>query len=156
MIYIGYDIGSSSVKAAVVDAKTGKALAVATSPSNEMSITATQPSFAEQNPEIWWQHLIRATHEVLQNPNVSGEEVKGIGIAYQMHGLVCLDAGHNVLRDAIIWCDSRAIDLGNEAYVGIGAQYCKEHLLNSPGNFTASKLAWVNGVLFNSNFKSSW
>ncbi|MBE16932.1 MAG: carbohydrate kinase [Cytophagaceae bacterium] len=143
MIYIGYDIGSSSVKAAVVDAKTGKALAVATSPSNEMSITATQPSFAEQNPEIWWQHLIRATHEVLQNPNVSGEEVKGIGIAYQMHGLVCLDAGHNVLRDAIIWCDSRAIDLGNEAYVGIGAQYCKEHLLNSPGNFTASKLAWV-------------
>ena len=60
-----------------------------------------------------------------------------------MHGLVLIDKEQKVLRDSIIWCDSRAVTIGNKAFHAIGEEKCLSHLLNSPGNFTASKLAWV-------------
>lgn len=72
-----------------------------------------------------------------------GEDIQGIGISYQMHGLVCVDKDLKPLRDSIIWCDSRAVPYGERAFNKLGADYCLSHLLNSPGNFTAAKLAWV-------------
>lgn len=143
MILLGYDIGSSSVKAALVEVSTGKCLASAFYPKQEAPIKAVRPGWAEQNPNDWWAYLKSATAEVLSAVGPRASEIGAIGISYQMHGLVCVDKNLNPLRDSIIWCDSRAVDYGQGAFEKIGAQRCLSHTLNSPGNFTASKLAWV-------------
>ncbi|RYG54518.1 MAG: carbohydrate kinase [Chitinophagaceae bacterium] len=140
---LGYDIGSSSVKAALLEVATGKTVASAFSPADEMPIAATRQGFAEQDPERWWKELIAATNTLRSQVNYNGNEVAGIGISYQMHGLVCVDKDGNVLRPSIIWCDSRAVDIGNKAFEELGHEYCLGKFLNSPGNFTASKLRWV-------------
>lgn len=140
---LGYDIGSSSVKAALLEAETGICRASAFSPSYEMPIQAPQPGWAEQDPEQWWQELILATAKLHQALPFRGEDLIAIGISYQMHGLVCVDKEDRVLRPAIIWCDSRAVQIGNRALEALGETFCMQHYLNSPGNFTASKLAWV-------------
>lgn len=140
---LGYDIGSSSVKAALLEIKTGNCVASAFSPENEMEINAPQPGFAEQDPEKWWTELIHATHQLQKKISFDGSQVAAIGISYQMHGLVCMDKEGNVLRPAIIWCDSRAVVYGNQAEKKLGSDYVQHHLLNAPGNFTASKLKWV-------------
>ena len=143
MYLLGYDIGSSSVKACLVHAETGKCIASAFYPKTEAEIIAVKPGWAEQNPEMWWANLKLATQDIMASSGVAKEAIKSIGISYQMHGLVCVDRNKKVLRPSIIWCDSRAVGLGEEAFKAMGEDYCLEHLLNSPGNFTASKLAWV-------------
>ncbi|WP_143306522.1 xylulokinase [Chitinophaga vietnamensis] len=143
MYFIGYDIGSSSIKAALLDADSGKCMASATCPSREMPIQVPHKGWAEQDPESWWQEIIAATRLLKQQAQIDYAAIGGIGIAYQMHGLVCVDKQQQVLRPAIIWCDSRAVGIGNKALSALGKEYCLGHLLNSPGNFTASKLRWV-------------
>ncbi|CAM3758776.1 xylulokinase [Flavobacterium chungbukense] len=143
MYYIGYDIGSSSVKAALVEAETGKKVIVLNEPQNEMEILSIHPDWAEQDPEIWWQYICTATKRAIKEANIDASKIQGIGISYQMHGLVIVDKDNAPLRNSIIWCDSRAVEIGNTAFAEIGEQKCMEHLLNSPGNFTASKLKWV-------------
>lgn len=143
MYFIGYDIGSSSIKAALLNAETGVCVATATCPEKEMVIEVPHAEWAEQDPESWWQEIVNATGLLLNRFTVDPAQIKGIGIAYQMHGLVCVDKQQQVLRPAIIWCDSRAVNIGNAAFKSMGEQYCLEHLLNSPGNFTASKLRWI-------------
>ena len=143
MYLLGYDIGSSSVKASLVDAQSGACVASASFPKTEAPIKAVQPGWAEQAPDHWWQYLREATAEVLSASHVAGADVKAIGISYQMHGLVCVDRDLRPLRDAIIWCDSRAVPYGQQAFDALGHERCLAHLLNSPGNFTAAKLAWV-------------
>ncbi|QOG04299.1 xylulokinase [Flavobacterium sp. MDT1-60] len=143
MYYIGYDIGSSSVKVAIVEAETGKKIIVLNEPQNEMEIVSLHSDWAEQDPEIWWQHICTATKRAIREANIDASKIQGVGISYQMHGLVIVDDACNPLRNSIIWCDSRAVEIGNKAYAEIGAEKCSEHLLNSPGNFTASKLKWV-------------
>jgi xylulokinase len=138
---IGYDVGSSSIKATLIDADTGKALASATSPAEEMPIAAPRPGWAEQHPDLWWENVLAATAQISRSRDLG--DVAAIGISYQMHGLVALDARGAVLRPSIIWCDSRAVDIGNRAFESLGAEKCLSRLLNSPGNFTASKLRWV-------------
>jgi xylulokinase len=140
---LGYDIGSSSVKAALLDAESGKCVAVTFSPEKEMQIQSPHPGWAEQDPELWWQELIRATQKLHLQISFNPDEVIAIGISYQMHGLVCVDKKGKVLRPAIIWCDSRAVKIGAQAFEALGGDYCLDHYLNSPGNFTASKLKWV-------------
>lgn len=143
MYLLGYDIGSSSVKASLVNAETGKSVASAFYPKTEANIIAVNPGWAEQNPESWWEYLKNSTQAVLHESGVSPAEIKAIGISYQMHGLVCVDKNHKVLRPSIIWCDSRAVTYGQKAFETLGEERCLSHLLNSPGNFTASKLAWI-------------
>jgi xylulokinase len=143
MYYIGYDIGSSSVKVALVEAVTGKKIIVLHEPQNEMEIVSLHADWAEQDPEIWWQHICTATKRAIREANIEASKIQGVGISYQMHGLVILDKECNPLRNAIIWCDSRAVAIGDKAFEEIGAEKCFSHLLNSPGNFTASKLKWV-------------
>ena len=143
MYLIGYDIGTSSIKAALLEAQTGKIIASATSPTKEMPISAPQNGWAEQNPLDWWQNTKNATAEILTGTKVNPADIKAIGISYQMHGLVVVDKGQNVLRPSIIWCDSRSVPYGEKAFGDIGPDVCLENLLNSPGNFTASKLKWV-------------
>ena len=143
MYLLGYDIGSSSVKASLVDAQSGNCVASAFYPKKEAEIMAPQDGWAEQHPEMWWKHLKLATADVLSSSHVKKEDVKAIGISYQMHGLVCVDKNQQVLRPSIIWCDSRAVGIGQQAFDELGTDLCLSHLLNSPGNFTASKLAWV-------------
>lgn len=143
MYYIGYDIGSSSVKVALVEAETGKKIIVLNEPQNEMEIVALHSDWAEQDPEIWWQHICTATKRAIREANIEASKITGVGISYQMHGLVIVDKDGNALRNSIIWCDSRAVEIGNKAFSEIGKEKCMEHLLNSPGNFTASKLKWV-------------
>jgi len=140
-LVLGYDLGSSSVKASVMEVATGKVLASATCPSEEMPMTSHKPGWAEQDPELWWEYVIQATQELAANADLAA--VEAIGIAYQMHGLVAVDQDLEVLRPSIIWCDSRAVEIGNKAFDELGEGYCLSHLLNSPGNFTASKLKWV-------------
>lgn len=143
MYLLGYDIGSSSVKASLVNAETGKCAATAFFPKTEAAIIAVKPGWAEQNPESWWENLKLATQAVMTESGANAGEIKAIGISYQMHGLVCVDKDQQVLRPSIIWCDSRAVSYGDKAFDTLGKEYCLSHLLNSPGNFTASKLAWV-------------
>ena len=143
MITLGYDIGSSSIKAALLRVDTGETLAAAFSPPTELPILAERAGWAEQDPDLWWTHLVKATHEVMRKARIEPSTIKAIGLSYQMHGLIVLDASHQPLRPAIIWCDSRAVSAGEAAFRSLGAQRCLSALLNSPGNFTASKLAWV-------------
>ncbi len=143
MYFLGYDIGSSSVKASLLDGASGQIIASAASPEEGMDIQAPQPGWAEQDPEQWWQNVRLATANILLRSAVAPAAIQSIGIAYQMHGLVVVDKNHRVLRPAIIWCDSRASETGQKAFSSLGEKYCREHFLNSPGNFTASKLKWV-------------
>ena len=143
MYLLGYDIGTSSVKASLVDAETGKCKASAFYPEKEAEIIAVKAGWAEQEPEMWWENLKAATQKVMTEARVKGEDIKAIGISYQMHGLVCVDKTGKPLRPSIIWCDGRAVSYGNAAFDAIGHEKCLSHLLNSPGNFTAAKLAWV-------------
>tara|TARA_R110002096_G_scaffold37802_1_gene104770 strand:- start:1377 stop:2867 length:1491 start_codon:yes stop_codon:yes gene_type:complete len=142
-LLIGYDIGSSSVKATLLDADSGKVVAAKGLPEVEMSIDSPQKDWAEQDPELWWKYIKETTKNIITQGNVKAGEVKAIGISYQMHGLVMVDKDLSVIRPAIIWCDSRAVEIGNQAFSSLGSDYCLSHLLNSPGNFTASKLKWV-------------
>ena len=148
MYLLGYDIGSSSVKASLVNAETGKCVATAFYPKSEAPIISDKPGWAEQDPAMWWGNLKLATDDILgqvkqQSISFTSNDIKAIGISYQMHGLVCVDKDMNVLRPSIIWCDSRAVPYGQKAFEALGEDYCLPHLLNSPGNFTAAKLAWV-------------
>jgi xylulokinase len=143
MYYIGYDIGSSSVKVALVEAATGEKIVALHEPQNEMEIIAYHKDWAEQDPEIWWELICVGTKRAIKEANIDASKITGVGISYQMHGLVVVDKDGNSLRNSIIWCDSRAIEIGEKAFAEIGEQKCAEHLLNSPGNFTASKLKWV-------------
>jgi len=138
---LGLDIGSSSVKAALVDAESLHTVAAVQS--DEMTIESPKAGWAEQEPEMWWTHVCQATKSLLAKTGVNPDRIKSIGIAYQMHGLVCVDKNQQALRPAIIWCDSRAVEIGARAFDEIGHEECLKHYLNSPGNFTASKLKWV-------------
>lgn len=143
MYLLGYDIGSSSIKAALVNIGTGEKVAVVQSPAKEMEILAPQPGWAEQHPETWWSNVCIATKKLLEKTGANPADIKGIGISYQMHGLVLVDKNQQVLRPSVIWCDSRAVEIGARAFDEIGHKKCLSHLLNSPGNFTAAKLKWV-------------
>jgi len=142
-LLLGYDVGSSSIKATLMDAETGKVLAAATSPDKELEIVAKQLGWAEQDPAVWWEHVKAATRKIESEVGFNAGDVAAIGISYQMHGLVVVDKNKEVLRPSIIWCDSRAVEIGERAATDIGDQKCLKRLFNLPGNFTASKLKWV-------------
>ena len=142
-LLLGYDIGSSSIKATLMDADTGQVLAAATSPDKELEIVAKQLGWAEQDPAVWWEHVMTATKKIQAQAEFDAGDVHAIGISYQMHGLVVVDKNKQVLRPSIIWCDSRAVQIGEQAATDIGREKCLKSLFNLPGNFTASKLKWV-------------
>lgn len=143
MLLLGIDIGTSSIKVSIVDAQTQNAIATVQYPDSETGITSLQKGWAEQSPEMWWENVQQAILKAHATKKYNPADIKAIGIAYQMHGLVCVDKEQRVLRDSIIWCDSRAVEIGNRAFDAIGHERSLQHLLNSPGNFTAAKLAWV-------------
>ena len=143
MYFIGYDIGSSSVKASLLVANSKEVIASDFFPKEEMEIKAKEIGWAEQDPETWWDNLKLAHQSVIAQSGIDAKEIAAIGITWQMHGLVLVDKNMRVLRDAIIWCDSRAATYGRKAFEGLGEEKCLNQLLNSPGNFTVAKLAWV-------------
>ena len=143
MYYIGLDIGSSSVKVAIVNASTGENILSLHEPQNEMEIKSIHKDWAEQNPDTWWKHTCVAIKRVIKESNIDSSKITSIGISYQMHGLVVVDKEGEVLRNSIIWCDSRAVSIGEQAFDAIGHDKCSSNFLNSPANFTASKLKWV-------------
>ena len=143
MLLLGVDAGSSSVKASVLDGESGKCLVTSFMPENEMEIIAPEPGWAEQDPEEWWKNLKLAVIKCTSALGKKAGDIGAIGISYQMHGLVAVDKDLKPLRRSIIWCDSRAVNYGNKALETLGKDFCLSHLLNSPGNFTAAKLAWV-------------
>lgn len=140
---LGFDIGSSSVKASLVNVESGTVEADAHYPEKEAPIIAVKAGWAEQEPQMWWDNAKKALHDIMERTGATGDNVLAIGISYQMHGLVCVDKDQNVLRPSIIWCDSRAVPYGERAFKELGSDVCLSHLLNSPGNFTVAKLAWV-------------
>jgi xylulokinase len=142
-LLLGYDVGSSSIKATLMEAETGRVLATAASPEKELEIIAKKIGWAEQNPETWWEHVKTAAQKIKSRAKFGAADVKAIGISYQMHGLVAVDKNQKVLRPSIIWCDSRAVQIGEKAAENIGKEKCLKRLFNLPGNFTASKLRWV-------------
>ena len=140
---LGFDVGSSSVKASLVDVESGEVASSAFYPEKEAPIMAVKAGWAEQDPQMWWENAKLSLKKVMNETGAKGEDILAIGISYQMHGLVCVDKAHKVLRPSIIWCDSRAVPYGERAFRDLGTELCLGHLLNSPGNFTAAKLAWV-------------
>jgi len=143
MLLLGIDLGTSSIKVSVIDAETQRWIASAQYPEKEVEIISLQTGWAEQSPETWWKHIQGAIKKLNATNKFDPKDIAAIGIAYQMHGLVLVDKQQKVLRESIIWCDSRAVETGNRAFENIGKEKCFDCLLNSPGNFTASKLAWV-------------
>ena len=143
MYLLGIDIGTSSIKVSVVEASTSQCIASAQFPETESAIASLEKGWAEQSPEMWWDHIQQAIVKLNSTKKFAPTDISAIGISYQMHGLVLVDKNKQVLRDSIIWCDSRSVSLGDTAFNTIGPEKCLSHLLNSPGNFTASKLAWV-------------
>ena len=127
---LGIDIGSSSIKTALLDVATGSPVASTFSPSYEMEMVSTQPGFAEQDPELWWKECINALNLLRKEVSFKGDDIAAIGISYQMHGLVCLDKNLKPLRNSIIWCDSRAVEIGNKAFKELGEEFCLKNLLN--------------------------
>src|SRR5690606_15072359 len=142
MYFLGIDLGSSSIKLTVLDGEKGVALCSVKVPENEMEIIAPKFGWAEQDPNKWWEH-VQQGFRLLKDKNIDLKKIKAIGIAYQMHGLVLTDDKLNPVRSSIIWCDSRAVGIGNKIYEALGAEVCQSQILGSPGNFTASKLKWV-------------
>ncbi|MEJ2053233.1 MAG: FGGY family carbohydrate kinase [Calditrichaceae bacterium] len=142
-LLLGYDVGSSSIKASLIDADTGQLVSSDFSPKQEMKINSPQMGWAEQHPDTWWEHITIATKNMLKNLSSDDYEIVSIGISYQMHGLVVVDKDKKALHPSIIWCDSRAVEIGDDAFKHLGSEYCLNSCLNSPGNFTASKLKWV-------------
>jgi len=140
---LGFDVGSSSVKASLVNADSGKCVASAFYPEKEAPIMAVKAGWAEQDPQMWWDNAKLSLKKIMADSGATADEIKAIGISYQMHGLVCVDKNLKALRPSIIWCDSRAVPYGEKAFKELGSEQCLSHLLNSPGNFTAAKLAWV-------------
>ena len=143
MLLLGIDVGTSSIKVSVVDGATQQTIVSAQYPDTERDIISLKPGWAEQSPERWWEDVKLAIKKVNNSGKYNKNDIGAIGISYQMHGLVLLDKDGAVLRNSIIWCDSRAVPYGDKAFATIGEEYCLQHLLNSPGNFTAAKLAWV-------------
>ncbi|MFO1388419.1 xylulokinase [Cellvibrio sp.] len=143
MLFLGIDVGSSSTKLSVLDGKTGKCVGALSYPESELAIESPEVGFAEQDPEVWWDCIQKGAAKLFASGKFDSKQIQAIGISYQMHGLVVVDADQKVLRPSIIWCDSRAVPLGNAALAEMGTDYCFGHLLNSPGNFTAAKLRWV-------------
>ncbi|MEL6845703.1 MAG: FGGY family carbohydrate kinase, partial [Bacteroidota bacterium] len=143
MYLIGYDIGNASIKAALFDSVSNRLVQQVQYPNTGMEILSRRPGWAEQQPDLWWMHFCMATRKLLNQTGVDPTAIGGIGIAYQMHGLVLIDKEGEVIRPAIIWSDGRAVQIGQQAFRELGPQYCLENFLNSPGNFTASKLKWV-------------
>jgi len=143
MLLLGIDVGTSSIKVSVVEAATQKVIVSAHYPEEESPIISVKPGWAEQSPDTWWENAQQAISMCNQSGKYQPTDISAIGIAYQMHGLVLVDKNQQILRNSIIWCDSRAVEIGDEAFNTIGEEQCLSHLLNSPGNFTASKLAWV-------------
>ena len=143
MLLLGIDLGTSSIKVSVVDAGTQKCIASTQFPETEVEIISVQTGWAEQSADLWWEHVKQAILKCHATKKYDPKDIAAIGIAYQMHGLVLVDKDQHVLRNSIIWCDSRAVEIGEKAFIDIGEEKCLSHLLNSPGNFTASKLAWV-------------
>lgn len=143
MLLLGIDIGTSSIKVSVVDANTQQVIISGQYPEQESDIIARQAGWAEQSPDMWWEHVQQAFNICKRHGKFNPHDISSVGIAYQMHGLVLVDKDQQVLRDSIIWCDSRAVEIGNDAFETLGHEFCLSHLLNSPGNFTASKLSWV-------------
>ncbi len=140
---LGFDVGSSSVKAALLDTETGKIIGSAVSPAQEMEMIAHKPGWAEQAPEDWWKYVTITSKTLIKEYSIDPADIAAIGISYQMHGLVAVDENRQVVRPSIIWCDSRAAEIGSNAFEQLGSKYCLTRYLNSPGNFTASKLKWV-------------
>ncbi len=140
---LGFDVGSSSVKASLVEVESGACVATAFYPEKEAPITAVKAGWAEQEPQMWWDNAKLSLKKIMADAGATGSDIAAIGISYQMHGLVCVDKAQQVLRPSTIWCDSRAVPYGDKAFKELGAEQCLGHLLNSPGNFTAAKLAWV-------------
>jgi len=140
---LGFDVGSSSVKAALVDADTLQTIAISSYPEKEMEIYSFQTGWAEQSPNRWWECICEVSKKLLAKAAINSSDIESIGISYQMHGLVLVDENYELIRPSIIWCDSRAVEIGAQAFSAIGEELCLQHCLNSPGNFTASKLAWV-------------
>ncbi len=143
MLLLGIDVGTSSIKVSVVDAQTGKNVTSASYPDKETEIIAVKNGWAEQSPDLWWTNVQQAILKCNASGKYNPKDIAAIGIAYQMHGLVLVDANGDNLRNSIIWCDSRAVEIGDRAFKDLGEDFCLSHYLNSPGNFTASKLAWV-------------
>jgi len=140
---LGYDLGSSYIKSSLIEASTGQIIATAISPQSELQINVLYSGWAEQDPEIWWKNVKLSTAKILSQIHFNTREIKAIGISYQMHGLVLVNRKFQPIRPSIIWCDSRAVEIGKKAFSDIGPKKCLSTLLNSPGNFTASKLKWV-------------
>jgi xylulokinase len=143
MLLLGIDIGTSFIKVSVVNADSQLSIAAAQFPGTENPITSLQSGWAEQSPEMWWEQTVQAILKLNNSKKFDPKDIAAIGISYQMHGLVVVDKNQHVLRDSIIWCDSRAVEIGQNAFNAIGENICSSSLLNSPGNFTASKLGWV-------------
>lgn len=156
MLLLGIDLGTSSIKVSVIDSKTHRCIGAAQYPEHETAIKSLQTGWAEQSPEEWWHNVKSAIKKLIAGGHFDPHQISAVGIAYQMHGLVLVDREQRVLRDSIIWCDSRAVEIGNAAFDKIGPARCLGCLLNSPGNFTASKLGWVKAnepEIYNQAFK---
>src|SRR5215831_5748983 len=126
-MWLGIDVGTGGSRALLVDER-GAVRAGFTAPHEEM--TMHRPLWAEQHPENWWDAVVAAVRGVLAQSGVSGNDVRGIGLSGQMHGLVLLDEAHAVIRPSLIWCDQRSQEQVDFVNARLGRDKVLEHTAN--------------------------
>lgn len=137
---IGIDIGTSATKTVLFDEN----CQVIQSASHEYPLYQPQNGWAEQEPMDWYQAVVMTIREVIFESGVDSDDIKGIGLSGQMHGLVMLDEKNEVIRPSIIWCDQRTAKECDEITKKVGAKRLIDITANPAlTGFTASKILWV-------------
>jgi len=141
MTFLGIDIGTSGTKTLAVNAK-GKILA---SDTQEYPCYAPKPLWSEQDPEDWWNAVVKSVKNVIRKAKLGAADVKGIGLSGQMHGSVFLDKNDKVIRKAILWNDQRTVEECHEIEQAVGGRGKLIGLVANPAltGFTAPKILWL-------------
>lgn len=138
---IGLDIGTSGAKCIIADNEG----AVVASSTQEYPLYTPKPGWAEQNPQDWWDAVVRGLKIILPESGINSEDIAGVSFSGQMHGLVALDKNNNVIRPAILWCDQRTqvqCDWITEKAGGLQGllSYTNNRMLTG---YTGGKILWL-------------
>ena len=143
MITLGIDCGTQSLKTVALDSASGKVLASA---SKSYGLVEGLPAgHLEQDPAIWWDAVLETVGHVISQLGARRSEISGIGVSGQQHGFVPLDANHQVIRPAKLWCDTSTVPQCDEIRAKLGGRDKVVALIGNdilPG-FTAPKILWL-------------
>ncbi|MBM3212028.1 xylulokinase, partial [Candidatus Poribacteria bacterium] len=137
---IGIDVGTTGTKTILID-ENGTLIA---SSLVEYPLYTPKPKWAEQDPEDWWRGTVESIKGVISQGKIDSQDICGLGLSGQMHGLVLIDKEYKVLRPAILWCDVRTTEQCQYITEKVGKGLLVKSTCNPAlEGFTAPKVIWV-------------